>query len=380
MGVREFFGLSVREDVPGPSDPSTALAIPRRSEALRSVTAADAFSLSMVYRAVQIHATSIKQLSLDTKRAGVVIPNEALIRRPDIDQSRSAFFEQTVVSLACSGNGYWRIYRDDLGKVSNLKPLNPLDMRVNTSRAGNVTGYVYQGNDLAIEDVKHLKLLRVPGTPYGLGPVQAAQKELRGALDLRDYSSNWFEESGIPNGVLKTEQVLAPDQAQAAKDSWNSSQGAKQGVAVLGNGISYAPVYLNPKDAQFLESQQFTVTQIARLFGVPSSLMLATVEGSTDTYQNVSQDWLGYVRFSLMAYLIEIEDAFTDLLPRGQEATFNVEALLRSDTATRYTAHKTALEAGFMTVDEVRAIENLPPLTATAQTIPQPTPIKEPAA
>jgi HK97 family phage portal protein len=375
MGVREWLGLSVREDEPGPSDPSTALSIPSRSAATRTVSAADAFSLSMVYRAVQIHVISCKQLSIDTKRDGKIITSEALIRRPDIDASRSAFLEQTVVSLACSGNAYWRKFFNDRGEVSNLKVLNPLDVRIEFTRAGNVTKYHYQGVELLPNEVKHLKLLRVPGTVYGLGPIQAAQSELRGALDLRDYSANWFEESGVPNGVLKTDQVLAPDQAEEAKTRWNTSQGARQGVAVLGNGLSYSPVYLNPRDAQFLESQQFNVTQIARLFGVPSSLMLATVEGSTDTYQNVSQDWLGYVRFSLMAYLIEIEDALSDLLPRGQEAKFNVEALLRSDTATRYAAHKVALDAGFMTVNEVRDIENLAPLDASA--IKQPTPVKE---
>ena len=78
------------------------------------------------------------------------------------------------------------------------------------------------------------------------------------------------------------------------------------------------------------------------------------------TYQNVEQDWIGYIRFSLMSYLIEVEQAFTTLLPRGQEARFNLEAILRSDTLTRYNAYKIGLEAGFLTVDEVRASEANP--------------------
>lgn len=132
---------------------------------------------------------------------------------------------------------------------------------------------------------------------------------------------------------------------------------------MLGQGLHYEAMFLNPKDAQFLESMQFSTTQIARLFGTPSSLMLAAVEGSSQTYQNVEQDWLGFVRFSSMQYLIEIEDALSQLLPRGQYAKFNVEALLRTDTTTRYAAYAKAIEAKWMFPDEVRRIENLPART-----------------
>jgi phage portal protein BeeE len=62
-----------------------------------------------------------------------------------------------------------------------------------------------------------------------------------------------------------------------------------------------------------------------------------------------------------MSYLVEIEDAFTSLLPGRQYVKFNIDALLRADTLTRYTAHKIAIDAGFMTQQEVRIVENLAP-------------------
>lgn len=347
----------------------TGMTAPARETAARPVTTGDAFSISMVYRSIQIHAISAKQLSLDAERDGKLVKRApALIRRPDLGVSRSAFIEQSVVSLACTGNAYWRKTTDSAGQVQNVEVLNPLDCEPVADSAGKLVGYSYKGSKLKPSEVQHLSLLRVPGSLKGLGPIQAAQVELRGALDLRDYSANWFEDSGVPNGVLKSDQHLTAETAKQAKAQWNESQGARKGVAVLGAGLAYQQIFLSPADAQFLESQQFTVTQIARLFGVPASLMLASIEGSTQTYANVEQDWLGYIRFSLMSYLVEIEDALTELLPRGTSAKFNVEALLRSDTTTRYNAHKVALEAGFMTVAEVREIENLGPLPATAPT------------
>ena len=377
MGFLEWLGLTEREDAP-PTAPSIPETIPSRAVATRSVTTGDAFSLSMVYRAVSIHVVSTKQLSLGAYRRDTEITAPALLRRPDIADTRSAFLEMTVVSLACNGNAYWKITRDDRLKVTNLEVLNPLDVTIETAQSGRVIGYKHQGRDLRVDEVQHLKLLRVPGTPYGLGPIQAAQYELRGALDLRDYSTNWFVDAGVPTGVLKSDQVLTAESAAAAKEQWTVSQGGKRGTAVLGNGLSYTPVYLSPADAQFLESQQFTVTQIARLFGVPSSLMLAAVEGNSQSYANVEQDWLAYTRFSLMQYLVEIEDAFSTLLPAGTDAKFNVEAILRSDTASRYAAHSVALASGFMTVDEVRGIENLPPLPKDETPKPAPAPAADP--
>lgn len=342
---------------------SEALLPPSRNQS-PVIELSDALGLSMVYRAINIHAIAAKQMSIDVYRAGQVIEQPSWVRQPDFRINRPAWVEQNVVSLATSGNAYWEIARDQSGRIMNLQVLNPLDVTINSKDDGTVESYKVVSSakerTLRPESVQHISLLRVPGTNYGLGPIQAAKRELKGAIDTRDYSSNWFEESGIPSGVLKSDQVLSPDQATAAKNAWNLTAGAKNGVAVLGQGLSYAPIFLSPSDAQFIESQNFNVTQVARLFGVPSSLMLADAGGSSMTYQNVEQDWIGYIRFSLMSYLIEIEQGLTMLLPRGQEARFNVDSVLRSDTLTRYNAYKIGIEAGFLTVDEVRASEANP--------------------
>jgi HK97 family phage portal protein len=155
--------------------------------------------------------------------------------------------------------------------------------------------------------------------------------------------------------------MLSPDQATAAKNAWNTTAGAKNGVAVLGNGLTYMPMYLNPKDAQFLENQAFGVQQVARLFGIPSQ-MLIVESGSSMTYSNVESEQIAFTRYTLSQYYVEIEAAMSTLLPRGTEARMNIDALLRADTLTRYQAHQIALGAGFKTLDEVRRDEKLPPL------------------
>lgn len=361
MGILDLFrGGSFR--APKTRAMSSGVNPPSRMDAsTRVASVKDALTLSMVYRAINIHAVSAKQLSMHTYRDDVEVASPLWVRQPDSRLSRSAFIEQTVVSMATSGNAYWEIFRDNQDRIVNLRVLNALNMLVDENTDGRVTGYRYGDRYLRLDQVKHLTLLRVPGTNIGLGPIQAAAHELAGVMDTRNYAANFFNDSGIPSGVLKSDQVLSPDQAEAAKEAWNKTAGARHGTAVLGSGLTYQPVLLSPQDVQFLETRQFNVTEVARLFGVPASLMLTGAQATTLTYQNIEQEHIAYVRFSLMSYLVEIEDAFTSLLPGRQYVKFNIDALLRADTLTRYTAHNIAIQAGFMTPQEVRIVENLTP-------------------
>jgi HK97 family phage portal protein len=356
-------GMTRSADSGDTTTTDTGITPPSRSASSASVSVGQALGIPMVYRAIQIHAVSAKQLSIQTTRYGLAVNDHPLVRRPDPDTTRSAWIEQSVVSLACTGNCYYEIIRDTFGQVVALPVLNPIDVRIDTDEQGRVTGYQYRGRTLTPNKVSHITLLRIPGTAYGLGPIQAAQPDLRGAISTRDYAANWLDDSGVPTGVLKSDQSLTREKAQEAKQFWADNAGHKNGVVVLGNGLSYQPIFLTPKDVQFLEAQQFNVTQIARMMGTPASLMLAAVEGNSQTYANVEQDWLAYVRFTLMGYLVEIEDALSDMLPGAQRAKFNIEALLRADTTSRYNSYAVAIDKGFLTADEVRLLEGWAPLS-----------------
>ena len=347
--------------VPGFEERSSAIVLPPRS-ATSGVTTSDALSLASVYRSVSIIATAMKQLGIHVYRDDAeVTPTPLVIRQPDIKVTREVWMEQTINSMALAGNAYWLIGRNGRAETVNLEVLNPFDMMIQTDDYGNAQFYTYRGTTrYELNQIQHLAMMRVPGNVYGLGPIQAAQKELLNARDTRDYASAWFSDSGIPNGVLKSDQMLSPDQAAAAKDAWNATAAGRLGVAVLGNGLNYQPMYLNPRDAMFIEAQAFNVQQIARLFGIPANMLMASVDGNSMTYTNMEQEQMAFVRYTLSQYIVEIESALTHVTTRGTMVKINVDSLLRSDTLTRYQAHKLAIESGWMTIDEVRAIEDLP--------------------
>ncbi|WP_063746276.1 phage portal protein [Streptomyces prunicolor] len=342
--------------------------IPSRPIDTATVSAENALGISAVYRAIFILGHTASQLPLSVWKNGTELGSvPSLVSQPNLNVSQSAFVEETVNSLATAGNAYWRIYRDG-SKVINLEVLNPQNMYIDVdSETGEYT-YRYHGygtpKQFSRNDIKHLSLMRVAGSPYGLGPIQAAQAELTGMVDVRDYAGNTFRQNAQPTGILKVSGELTPDMTAAYKETWDNTNGGKRGTAVLGNGVDYQPMLLSPADAQFLEVRQYDVTAVARLFGIPASKLLAEVNGNSMTYQNLEQANTDFIRDTLAAYLNEIEEALTSLIPRGQEVRFNLDALLRADKQTRYATYSVGTGGKpFLTVNEARANEGLAPLT-----------------
>lgn len=346
-----------RSEAPGDPAMPEGVRPPSRVDRLE-VTQERALSLIPVYRAIQIISSAVSQLTIDVERDGSQIKAPTWVRRPDVKIPTSAFLEQTATSLAANGNAFWRVVRDSpADQPSALLVLNPHEVHVHDDGT-----FSHKGNKLQPWQVQHLALLRVPGRLRGLGPIQACSPDLAGALDQRDYATEWFDSGSVPNGTLTTEQHINAEQAKAMKAQWLASVNGRE-PAILGNGLAYSPLLLSPKDTQFLETRQFSVTDIARLFGIPSHLMLSVVTGGSMTYMTQQSADLSFVRWTLMSYLREIEEGMTTLLPRGQKARFNVNAILRPATKERYEAHRVAIESGFLTINEVREFEEREPLT-----------------
>lgn len=115
---------------------------------------------------------------------------------------------------------------------------------------------------------------------------------------------------------MRTTENVTKETAQQAKDAWKSD-GTAGDIKVVGKALEYVPLDMKPADLQFLETQKFDTTQIARLLGIPASIMLAAVDGSNLTYSNIEQSWIEFADYTLSAYTGEIEEIFNRLLPRG---------------------------------------------------------------
>lgn len=378
-----------------------ATAVMHRSEMLPGIippsrssviaTPENAITLHSVYRAIEILLNSGSQLSVDSKKNSAIVEEPpAILRRPSLDLDRDDFVEETFMSMILDGNLFWLRQMVD-GKTIAVEPLNPFLVGVNRDPRTGRKYFQYQGKEYSTADIIHRSRMKLPGQLRGRSVIQAAREDMESALKTRNFAAGVFDDHRVIDGILTSEQVLNGEDAKKARYSMDRrdldtgekiEENYQSTLRVLGKGMSFQSLTLHPKDAQWLESQGFNVTVVARMFGVPASLMMATLEGNSQTYSNVEQDWLAFVRFTLTGYLRKIESAFTELLPNGQTAKFNIEGLLRSDTLTRYKAHQIAVNQ-WMLPEEIRKVENLPPLTPeqlevlkASKAAPQPIPVE----
>lgn len=353
MGIFTRNEKSVREEEPG-----TGVIPPSREDVVFSQDLA--LSLGSVFRCTQIISTTLAQLPLIVRRGEeeVITP---LAQQPDINSPTNDFWGSTAVSLALHGNFYWYVTRDQAGNVKNLEVLDPNLVHVEKeNRVGAKPKYSYGGKTLPAKNIKHGRLMVLPGKLLGVGPLQAARGEVEYAKKLQNYGNSFLTNGGIPTGVLSSEQYLNQEQASAYRDAWNEAQ-KERGLAVLGAGLSYESISLSPEDIQFLENQSFSNLQIARIFGVPPIFLGQGIEGSSLTYSTTETLGILFLQTTMSDYLISIEQAFSSLLPRGQKGTFRLDSLLRSDLKTRVGAYSTFIDKGVITPEEVRLLEGYGP-------------------
>jgi HK97 family phage portal protein len=201
----------------------------------------------------------------------------------------------------------------------------------------------------------------MPGNDYGLSPVQVFAQSIGLALAAEQYGSKWFRDGASPSSVLETDASLDDDQVKRVQRNWITSHGGKRLPAVLSGGFKWKPITITPEESQFLETRGFQVAEIARMFGVPPH-MVGDVERSTSWGTGIEQQNIAFVTHTLLPWLTRIEQAFNRITPNGQFVKFNVNALLRGDLKSRYEAYQLALDSGFANPDEVRALEEMPPI------------------
>lgn len=337
--------------------------IPTREAA--TVTPDSALTLTAVYRAVQIIATPISKMPIDTYRyaTGVElkVENPVLVNKPDINSNRRDFMFQTVTSLALEGNAFWVKNYGSNGQVNNLTLLPASAVTVQYKNDRDISQglvYDYMGKRYTQREMEHLKLFTKTGNLRGISPIQACRADLSAALDLRDYAKNWFTSAGVPTGILKTNQSLNAEQADTVTNNWHNKQQNRQ-IAVLGNGFDYQQVALSPREALFTDIVEQNTVSIARLFGIPARLLLTTVPGGSDTYTNLTDENQIFYRHTLMSYTDAITDALSNCLPRGTRIEFDYQHLFRADVETRYNYYSAGIAAGFLSVEEVREKEGL---------------------
>jgi HK97 family phage portal protein len=339
-----------------------------------------AAGLSAVWACVTLIAGSIATMPLllyrrveEERERAVEHPLYDVLKvRPNPVQSVVAFWEAMVTALLLRGNAYAMLTRDDDGRVRALWYVNPDRVHVDVTRTGRLRYKVTTAGQTTTVEAGGMLHVVGPMSDDGYTgrSVIATFRETLGlGLALEHYAQEFFGNAATPKGVLTSAHRLSKDAQERLKDSLaetHGSRGRRHRTMILEEGLKFEPIGLSHEDSQFVESRRFTTEEVARIFGVPPHMIGADIKGSM-TYSNAELESLRLLKHTLGPWLARIESAvnFACIAPlerRQLYVEFLPDALLATDTKGRYEAYRIGLEAGFLTLDEVRRKENLPAL------------------
>lgn len=301
-------------------------------------------------------------------------------------------------SIGLRGDGYWRIHRVTpySNQIGGFEPLHPGRVTPRREAGRNVYLVVEENGTLATVDQDDM--LHFPGIGFdglrSLTPIRAALRAGAGiALAADEFAASFFRNGARPDFVLKTSRTLSKEQREDYQNNWAarfSGPSFAHRPGMLTGDMTIQQLTMNAEDAQLIETRKFQIEDIARIFGVPPH-MIGYTEKSSSWGAGVEQMSIGFVRYTLRRYLDSMRQEINrKVWPKSRQlfAEHNTDALLEGDAKAQAEYLGKALGGpgtqGWMTVNEVRRLKNLPPIDggdkliwAGAAAAPQPQPTED---
>ncbi len=351
------------------------------STAGKNVTERSSMQMTAVYSCVRVLAEAVAGLPLhlykytDSGGKDKALEHTLYVLlhdEPNPEMTSFVFRETLMTHLLLWGNAYAQLIRNGRGEVVGIYPLMPNRVSVNRDDKGNIYYKYLRGLEDAHLNKEnevillHSEVLHIPGLGFdglvGYSPIAMAKNAIGMAIACEEYGAKFFANGATPGGILEHPGVVKdPERVRA---SWNSAFGGSANankVAVLEEGMKYTPISISPNEAQFLETRKFQINEIARIFRVPPH-MVGDLEKSS--FSNIEQQSLEFVKYTLEPWLIRWEQSLVrSLILPGDKGKyfikFNVDGLLRGDYESRMNGYATARQNGWMSANDIRALENL---------------------
>ncbi|QEW32017.1 phage portal protein [Erwinia billingiae] len=340
------------------------------------VSADKAIHLSAVWACVRLLSESVSTLPLkiytrqddgSRKPATDHPAYQVLCRRPNLEMTPSRFMLMLVASICLRGNAF--IEKKMIGnRLVSLVPLLPQNMVVKRLDNGNLE-YTYTESStkrvISVKNIMHIRGFGLDGI-CGMMPMMAGKDVIGAAMAVEESAAKIFENGLQSSGFLSADNALDKDQRERLRGYMQAFTGSRNAgkIMVLEGGLKYQNVTMNPEAAQMLESRSFSIEEICRWFRVPP-FMVGHADKQSSWASSVEGMNLQFLTNTLRPLLVNIEQEISRCLLDGDEdlfAEFSVEGLLRADSAGRSAYYTTALQNGWMSRNDVRRLENMPPI------------------
>lgn len=378
-----LLGTAVRSSLESPTksltDPSIVEYFGGQSSAAGvPVTERAVYGITAYYRGVTLLASTMAALPFKCYRKGTreLVTTSNTVARPSLTRTPFEFWQQMYANAITWGNMFGRKRYNFADVVTDVEPIHPAFVEIVEVKPNDYapTGKLYRVRHrrtgrvelLSPREIFHLPWMSVDGVA-GMAPLHLARTTLGIGLAADRTAASLYRNGSRLQGVLQSDQEIGDEKAKERKRRWREMTAGPDSagdVAVLDKNLKYVPIVLTPQDAELLQSRKFTVTEIARLLGLPP-VLLADVEKTSSWGTGIEQQMIGLVQFTLLPWLRAVEQRWTyDVLPGGWtrglwQAEYSVEGLLRGDSQARAAFYHQAITDGWLNRNEVRDKENL---------------------
>lgn len=286
------------------------------------------------------------------------------VRCPSDLVSAEEWRYQMMLAALGSGNAVAYITQTDAaGRTKRAEVVSPKDLVIRQKGFLAPPTYQINGKDVDPQRILHMRAFGpAPGSVMGMSPLDYAASTIGLGLAVRQNGADWYSGGGHPTSVLTYDQELTAAQATDAKAQFKAATTGDH-VAAIGAGWKVDVLGQSPEAALFINATNATSVDLCGFYGVPPEMVgYATGSGGSVTYANREQRMLDFLATTVTWWVGRMERLITSQTPSPQFVKINVDALLRSDAATRWTIHTQAIRAGVHSVDDVRRLEDEAPL------------------
>lgn len=328
------------------------------------VTETTAFASTAIMSAVSLLADSVAAMPLELSRvrAGRLerLPTPSVLIRPNQTQTMFEFVHQVMLSLTLHGCAYIYAPRKAGELPAEMRVIHPNLVKDFYLSDDGTAWYVIDKQPHSSDDLKAIHWILMPNQWRAISPLEALRNTVGTSIAMDRFLAQFYGEGATPSSVLETDATITEEQARILRDTWADAHTRRRKPAVLTGGLRWKSVTTSAADMQMLEHREAIVRDIARAYRIPLYMINAS-GGDSQTYQNVEQAGINFVRYTLLPFMRRIEDAISEMLPLTQKVRFNAAEFERADLTTRVKAQQVQIMSGTLTPNEAREQENREP-------------------
>jgi HK97 family phage portal protein len=335
------------------------------------IVESNALSLAPLYACVRILAEQISSLPMEAYKKDtdhILVPvytgqTADFASKPATYDDYVTWVRKMVTSLALRGNAYGLVVaRNDDRTPRIVEWLHPDKVSVEDRNNDGVTPFYFlDGVPIRRDRIIHIQLFPRAGRLKSLSPIGNFAELIGHSLSAYRFGGSWFEHGGSPPATFQNTAIkISNADAEVMSRRLENALMSRRPI-VYGADWKFEAIKVTPEESQFIETIKMNATTIASIYGIPPEMIGGETGGSL-TYSTKAGDGHALYKFTIRPWLTMIEAAINRFFISTTGLRFNVDALIRSDLQSRYLSYQLGVSGGFLTPNEARGRENLPPI------------------